>query len=115
MHKLKTILKYLLYMIYGIITGIYTPVIISLAFNFMHGVGNNPDGIMFIPFGIAIILAVIAIDITIIVKTIKSNEMTRFEKMLVISLFVISKFIGLMVDQDGWRNVIECFKYKFMQ
>lgn len=115
MHILKIILKYLLCMIYGVFSGIYTPVIISLAFNFMKGVGNNPEGTMFVPFGIAILLAIIAIDIAIIVKTIKSNNMTRLEKVLAVSLFVIAKFIGLMVDQNGWRNVIHCFKWKFMQ
>ena len=115
MHKLKTILKYLLYMAYGVFSGIYTPVIISLTFNFMKGVGNNPEGTMFIPFGIAILLAIMVIDIAIIVKTIKSNNMTRLEKVLAVSLFVIAKFIGLMVDQNGWRNVIHCFKWKFMQ
>lgn len=115
MHKLKTILKYFLYMAYGVFSGIYTPVIISLAFNFMKGVGNNPEGTMFIPFGIAILLAIMVIDIAIIVKTIKSNNMTRLEKVFTVSLFVIVKFIGLMVDQNGWRNVIHCFKWKFMQ
>ena len=102
-------------MIYGVFSGIYTPVIISLAFNFMKGVGNNPEGTMFVPFGIAILLTIIALDIAIIVKMIKSNNMTRLKKVLAVSFFVIAKFIGLMVDQNGWRNVIHCFKWKFMQ
>ena len=82
MHKLKNILKYLLCMIYGIFSGIYTPAIISLAFNFMKGVGNNPEGTMFIPFGIAILLAIVAIDIAIIVKTIKSKNLLKREGFL---------------------------------
>ena len=115
MHKLKIILKYLLCVVYGVFYGIYTPVIISFAFNFMKGVGNNPEGTIFVPFGIVILLSVIVIDIAIIVKTIKSDNMTRLEKVLAVSLFVIAKFIGLMVDQDGWRNVIHCLEWKFMQ
>lgn len=87
MHKLKIILKNLLYTVYGFISAVCTPVFMSLAFNFMHGVGNNPDGTMFIPVGIAILLAILTIDILIIVKTIKSSSMTKFEKMLTLSLF----------------------------
>lgn len=115
MHKLKIILKKLLYTAYGFFSAVCTPVFMSLAFNFMHGVGNNPDGIMFIPVGIAILLAILTIDILIIVRTIKSSSITKLEKVLTISLFVIVKIIGLMVDQDGWKNFIHCFKWKFMQ
>ena len=115
MNKGKCLLKIALHMVYGFFTAVYTPVFICLAFNFMHGVGNNPDGEIFIPFGIAILLAILVIDILIIMKTIKSNNMTKVEKILTIALFVAAKMIGLMVDQDGWRNVFTCLKYKFME
>ena len=115
MHKFNIILKNLFYTVYGFFSAIYTPAFMSMAFNFMHGIGNNSDGTIFIPIGIAIILAILTIDILIIVTTIKSSSMTKFEKMFTLSLFVIVKIIGIMVDQDGWRNFIHCFKWKFMQ
>ena len=115
MHNFSIMLKHLLYVAYGFFSACYTPVLLSIVFNFTHGVGNNPEGTMFIPFGIVILLAILTIDILIIAKTIKSNSMTKFEKVRTISLFVIVKFIGLMVDQNGWRNFIHCFKWKFMQ
>lgn len=115
MHKLKTILKYLLCMSYGVFSSIYTPSFLSVAFNFTHGAANNPDGELSIPIGIVILLTIITIDILIIVKTIKSSGMTKFEKVLTISLFVIVKIIGLIVDQDGWKNFMHCFKWKFMK
>ena len=87
----------------------------SVAFNFTHGAANNPDGELSIPIGIVILLTIITIDILIIVKTIKSSNMKKFEKVLTISLFVIVKITGLIVDQDGCRNFIHCFKWKFMQ
>ncbi|MBR2861249.1 MAG: hypothetical protein IKB86_05375 [Clostridia bacterium] len=115
MHKLKKLLKTILYTAYGFFSALYTPSFLSVAFNFTHGAANNPDGELSIPIGIVILLTIIAIDILIIAKTIKSSGMTKFEKVLTILLFVIVKIIGLMVDQDGWKNFIHCFKWKFMQ
>ena len=48
---------------------------------------NNLEGEMFIPFGIAILLFVLLIDITIIVKTIRSHTITKLKKVFVLSLF----------------------------
>lgn len=115
MHKLKTIVKNFLYTVYGFFSAYYTASFLSVAFNFTHGAANNPDGELSIPIGIVILLTIITIDILIIVKTIKSSSMKKFEKVLTISLFVIVKITGLIVDQDGWRNFIHCFKWKFMQ
>lgn len=115
MHKLEVILKKLLYTVYGFFSAYYTASFLSVAFNFGKGICYNPEGAMFIPVGIAILLAILTIDILIIVRTIKSSSMTKFEKVLTISLFVIVKIIGLMVDQNGWKNFIHCFKWKFMQ
>jgi len=97
--------------VYGGFSGVYTPVLLSFAFNFSHGIAYNPDGRLFMPFAIALLLAILTVDILIIVKTIKSNTMTRFEKILTILLFVTVKTIGLMVDQDGWRNFLHCFSW----
>lgn len=101
-------------MAYDIFFGIYTPVIISIAFNFTHGAVNNPDGEIFILIGIIILLTVLTIDILIVAKTIKSGTMKRFVKVLIILLFILVRIIGLTVDKNGWRNVIYCFKLKFM-
>lgn len=115
MHKLEIILKNLLYTVYGFFSAYYTASFLSVAFNFGKGICYNPEGAMFIPVGIAILLAILTIDILIIVTTIKSSSMTKFEKVLTISLFVIVKIIGLIIDQNGWKNFIHCFKWKFMQ
>lgn len=41
MHILKSILKNLLYVAHGFLSGVYTPGFLSLAFNFMHGIANK--------------------------------------------------------------------------
>ena len=115
MHKLEVILKNLLYTVYGFFSAVYTPSFLNVAFNFGKGICYNPEGAMFIPVGIAILLAILTIDILIIAKTVKSNNMTKFEKVLTLSLFVIVKIIGLMVDRNGWKNFIHCLKWMFMQ
>ena len=115
MHILKSILKNLLYVAHGFLSGVYTPGLLSLAFNFMHGIANNPDGESLMPLGIILVLTILTIDILIIVKTIKSKSIPTLEKVLTIGLFVIVKSIGLMVDQDGWRNFTKCFTYTFIR
>ncbi len=115
MHKLKIILKNLLYIVFAFFSAYYIPSILSVAFNFTHGTANNPDGEVFVPIGIIILLTILMIDILLIVKTIKSNNMTKHKKVLTISIFVIVKIIGLMVDQDGWKNFLYCLKWTFMQ
>jgi len=104
-----------LYTVYAFFSSYFTPSILSVTFNFTHGVANNPDGELLVPIGIITIFAILIIDLLFIVKTIKSNNMTKVEKILTIALFVAAKMIGLMVDQDGWRNVFTCLKYKFME
>ncbi len=115
MRKLKIILKTLLFMVYGFFSGLSTPYLLMVAFNFTHGIANNPDGEVCIPIGIAILLTILIIDILIIVKTVRSRSLTKFEKVVIISLFVIVKFVGLMVLQDEWRDFIEYFRRKFIQ
>ena len=115
MQKLKIILRNILCVVYGWLSGVYVPVFIAIAFNVTKGVGNNPDGIMFIPLGILLLLAIFIIDILIIVKTVKSNKMTRTEKVINLSLFVLARIAGLMVDQNGWRNLVYSFRAKFIQ
>ena len=104
-----------MYTAYGFFSALYTPSFLSVAFNFTHGAANNPDGELSIPIDIVILLTILMIDILIIVKTIKLTSITKLEKTLIISFFVIVKIIGLMMDQNGWRNFIHCFKWKFMQ
>ncbi len=115
MCKLKIILKTLLCMAHGFFSGLSTPYLLMVAFNFTHGIANNPDGQLSIPIGVAILLTILIIDILIIVKAVRSRSLTKFEKVVIISLFVIVKFVGLMWDQDGWRHFTEYFRRKFMQ
>ncbi len=113
MRQLKVALKTLLCMVHGFFSGFYTSSCLFVAFNF-HGVGNYPEGEPFIPIGIAILLTMLIIDILIIVKTVRSRSLTKFEKGLIISLFVIVKFVGLMWDQGAWANFAKEFRVKFM-
>jgi len=115
MHKLKNIFNITLYTVYAFFSSYFTPSILSVTFNFTHGVANNPDGELLVPIGIITIFAILIIDLLFIVKTIKSNNVTKNEKMLTILFFVIVKIIGLMMDPDGGRNFLHCFKKKFMQ
>ena len=106
MNKLKILLKFILNNGYG-------ASILCMAFNI--GIGEDPDGRMFIPLGIAILVTILIIDFLIVIKTIKSNNLTKLEKAVIITIFVIVKIIGLMADQDGWRNIIHCLEVKFIK
>lgn len=106
MHRIKIILTKLLIAVYGFISGLYTPSILSIAFNYSHGAVNNSDGVMFIPFGIVSLLVVLIIDILLVTRTVKSNNMTKIEKIITISIFFSAKIIGLMGDQNGWKNIM---------
>ena len=115
MSKIRFFIKSLLLIVYGGFSSIYMPSFLNVVFNFTHGVANNPDGTISIPFGIIILLVILTIDILIILKTFKSNNMTKLEKAIIFLLFITIKFIGLTVDKNGWSNFIDCFKWKFMQ
>ena len=115
MSNFKAISKNLLYAIYGFLSAVYTPSFMSIAFNLTKGAVNNPEGSMFVPFGFGILLAILLIDILIITKMIKGKNMTKSAKVLAISLFVVVKIIGLMLDQNGWKYFIHDFSLKFLQ
>lgn len=114
MNNFKLILKNILFIAYGFFSGYFTPCLLDTAFNFTKGICNNPEGAIFVPFGIVALLAILTIDILIIVKTIKSKNMTTPQKVITVSLFVVAKIVGLMQDQNGWKNFVDCFKWKFL-
>lgn len=112
MNKLKPILKAILCMVYGGISGFFTPTFLLMAFNFMDGIKENPEDEMFIPFGIGILLAFLIVDIVIIVKTMLSKSITKGGKALIIALFIIIKAGSVMANQLGLQLFIECFQWK---
>ncbi len=112
MNKIKPVLKALLYMVYGGISGFLTPMFLLMAFNFMDGIKENPEDEMFIPFGILMLLAFLIVDIVIIVKTVLSKSMTRVGKALTIALFVVAKVGLMMANQLDVKLFAECFQWK---
>lgn len=115
MKKVKFILKNLLFIAYGFFCAYLTPSLLNTAFNFTKGISNNPEGAIFVPFGIIMLVAILAIDILIIIKTIKSKNMTVAEKVITITIFIVAKVIGLTLDKNGWNNFVKCFKWRYMQ
>ena len=109
MRAFKTILKYPLYLLYSFISGFFTPAMLIISFNYSHGIANNPDGTLLMPVGIAMVLSVLIIDLIIVFKTVKSNTISVLEKILVISLFVLVKILGMWLEPNGRRTFIECF------
>ena len=113
MSKCKFCVKLLLYIIYGGSSAFYTPTFLLMSFNFMHGIANNPDGEVLVPFGVFVLLFILIIDILIIAKTIMSKNMTIFEKTITISLFVIAIIVGsLLLEKNDWNFFLECFQWK---
>lgn len=113
MSKLKLCLKNVLYILYGGLSAFYTPTFLLISFNLMHGIANNPDGEVLVPFGVIALLTILIIDIGIIVKTVISKSMTKLEKVLTISLFVMAKIGGsLMLEKNDWGFFLECFQWK---
>lgn len=70
----------------------------------MKGPVNNPEGEMFVPLGIMLLLAITAADVLIIVKTVRSGSMTRWERVLTVLAFIAVKVIGLTTDRYGWNS-----------
>lgn len=97
------------------ISGLFTPWLLMLSFNLSKGPVNNPDGVIFIPVGIIMLLAFLAVDILIIVKTAKSNNLSRTEKLVSVLVFIILKILCLaIIDQNGLRNFFEDFNTRFI-
>ena len=43
-------------------------------------------------------------SVLIIVKTVRSGSMTRWEKVLIVLTFIAAKVIGLTTDRYGWNS-----------
>ncbi len=91
----------------------YSSVFLAMEFNLLHGVGNNPDGVIFMPIAFGIIFITLLIDVLVIIKTIKSHTITVYEKVFIILFFIIVIIICVSFDKDGWRHFIEDFKLKY--
>ena len=116
MNTLKFALKTTVRIVYGGISGFVTPLLLLVSFNFMHGVANNPDGETLVPFGILGLLVIALVDIGNVLRTVLSQSMTRAQKWIAFSLFLLAKLIGLsFVEQNGLLNFIEYFKCVYMR
>lgn len=114
MNKLKAVLTNLFFTVYSFFSGFFIPILLNITFNFTKGICNNPEGVIFIPFGIVALLAILVIDLLIIVKTVKSKNMTVIEKVITITLFAVAKVTGLALNQNEWKIFVQCFKWKYM-
>ena len=113
-HTCKVFLKAVLYAVYGGVSAFYTPTFFLLAFNFMHGAVNNPDGEVLVPFGIGVLLAILILDMVIVLKTFMSQSLTAIEKWGLLSLFLIVKFAGIfMMEHNDLLFFVKCILQKF--
>lgn len=116
MRTFKLCIKNLVYVTYGFLSAFYTPTFLLVSFNFMHGIANNADGEVLMPFGAFVLLTILSIDLFIIVRTLLSKRMSKFEKIFTISLFIIAKTAGtLVLENNDWRFFLECLQWKFTQ
>ena len=115
MQKCKKIIVVLLTMVHGVWSGMFTPYILAMIFNLTDGVCENPEGVMFIPFGILNLLAIVALDVFIIVKTVRSQKRTKVEKMVAVTLFAVAKVAGLLVDINGWKNLLHGLQWLLLK
>ncbi len=116
MNTVKCILKHVLYVVYGGVSGFLTPLLLLVSFNFMHGVAHNPDGEILVPFGVFSLLVIFIADIFVVLRTLLSKRKMRAQKVLILTLFLLAKTAGLaMVEDNGLRNFIEYFRLAYMK
>ena len=109
MNKLKKTVKHILFILYGFFSAYCMPIFLTTAFNFSHGVGNNPDGELLVPVGIALIIAVLITDVLIIINIIRTVD-NRKVKIALLVLFAAAKLIGTIIDPElRWKNFLLCF------
>lgn len=94
---MKNIVKYLFNLLFGFITTKYFPSILALALNRTHGVGNNPDGEMFVPFGIILLICLVVANLLLIfydVGIIFKNHPSRINKIISVAALVVGFVLG---------------------
>lgn len=111
MGNFKKVLKFLVVMVYSFVSAIPTAGFLNLSFNFPHGITNNSEAIFSVTIGSFFIFLFLTIDFILLYKIIKSKDLMFFEKIIFISFFVFAKFLGFLVDRDGWRNFFVYFSY----
>ncbi len=112
MCKWKPIVKYLLYLVYGGVSGFLTPTFLLFAFNFSDGIQHNPEDEMFIPFGIAALVVLLMIDVWIVLRTVLSQSIDKCHKAVVLCLFWLVKIGFVLLNQLDVQLFTECFLWK---
>jgi len=82
--------------IIGFLTTTNFPYILALALNRTHGNGNNPDGEMFVPFGIIFLLVLIIINVIAVLFDIGIIKRTcsRSDKIICVTVWLVGLILG---------------------
>lgn len=113
MSKWMYVLKNVLCIVYGGISGYITPWFLLLAFNFTDGIQNNPEGEWFVPFGVLVLVMLLMIDVWLVLRITMSKSTSKRQKALGLFLYVIAKAGGILAEQLSLQLFIECMKWKF--
>ena len=116
MVKVKNFFKIIACLAYTFLSSYVFPTLLIIAFNFSHGIANNPDGELLMPFGAVSILTILFIDFLIKRKTVISNDKTKAEKLFIILLFLFVKLIvSISIPRYVWNNFFHYLALKLSQ
>lgn len=91
-------------LIIGFISSYYFESFLSMAFNLTKGVSENPEGKIFMPLGVIIILTILTVTFLTIKKVFKSTVYHKTEKFIFMFLLILVWIVGTILTLDYWRN-----------
>ena len=86
------------------------PLFLLIAFNFMKGIQTNDDGKMFIPIGIILVVATVAINIFLTAKILKTYKKPAHIIFFYLALVIIF-FITFTLTYSAWYEFFRCLAH----
>lgn len=108
---IKRILFYITSAVYLLFSSYLMPIFILFAFNYMKGIANNEDGILFIPIGFIFVILTIVFDVLLIRKALKLNNNSKRNRLIVILFVAAILIIAVILNLSEWQLFFECFSH----
>ena len=85
------------------------PFVLEVAFNYTKGFGyNNPEGTIFIPFGILGILFLSYIVFLIFHYDFFATELSRKKKIILLCIYLIVICAAVIITHKTWGSFFKC-------
>ena len=111
MAKVKKALYFAFALFFGGFAAYYYPAALIVAFNFTHGIANNPDGDIVRPLGVLFAFFLIVVAFFFCRQVIQTETLKKTGKWVCFSVLCFTAIVGTVLSLYAWKEFFYCISW----